>query len=309
MASALVQRLWDLVAPLPPPVLDVGAAQCSYELLRAFAAYAKWRRLRFTLGAGTLLGAMRNQPPGLLQWEHDADVYMVARDAFTLLDRLEHDCPERSSHRRWRSRWCATLQLRGLVDRDDRPCCGFGFKLFHRRSGACELDVLVLGASDAPYMHGETLLWPPWGILLASAWQMVAGAWRRATEGQNASYYVIPEDVWQKTLVRDRTRWCEPPRGRERAGLTWCGGPPLSFFHAEYFTPGELFPVRTVRFHGLRLPIPRQPWALLNRTYGRDCAYIARLNEHRDAVADLRRREHAHLRLPARVRRRPWWQA
>ena len=45
----------------------------------------------------------------------------------------------------WRSRYCSTLRLEGLVDREGRPCCGFGFKIFHRRSRACELDVLVLG--------------------------------------------------------------------------------------------------------------------------------------------------------------------
>ena len=32
----------------------------------------------------------------------------------------------------WRSRYCSTLRLEGLVDREGRPCCGFGFKIFHR---------------------------------------------------------------------------------------------------------------------------------------------------------------------------------
>ena len=41
--------------------------------------------LQYTLGAGTLLGAMRNEPPGLLQWEHDVDVYVLARQASQLL--------------------------------------------------------------------------------------------------------------------------------------------------------------------------------------------------------------------------------
>ena len=45
--------------------------------------------LRYTLGAGTLLGAMRNEPPGLLQWEHDVDVYVLARDASRLLQKLQ----------------------------------------------------------------------------------------------------------------------------------------------------------------------------------------------------------------------------
>ena len=168
--------------------------------------------LQYTLGAGTLLGAMRNAPPGLLQWEHDVDVYVLARQASLLLRKLQARyplpalprspclpcralpaaaprrtpgalCAERGSqpahatqrgmpsiavpctrlavrapaHRLrrerqadcspagWRSRYCSTLRLEGLVDREGRPCCGFGFKIFHRRSRACELDVLVLG--------------------------------------------------------------------------------------------------------------------------------------------------------------------
>ena len=44
--------------------------------------------LQYTLGAGTLLGAMRNEPPGLLQWEHDVDVYVLAREASLLLQQL-----------------------------------------------------------------------------------------------------------------------------------------------------------------------------------------------------------------------------
>ena len=71
-----------------------GAAQCNYELLHAFTRYIDRSgvRLRYSIGAGTLLGAMRNQPPGLLQWEHDVDVYMPARDAFELLGLLANEC-------------------------------------------------------------------------------------------------------------------------------------------------------------------------------------------------------------------------
>ena len=166
--------------------------------------------LQYTLGAGTLLGAMRNEPPGLLQWEHDVDVYVLARQASLLLRKLQARPPaaprtarlprtahqERSApnerhptrggaqrgprraappHRlrrmlqadcsptspaAWRSRYCSTLLLEGLMDREGRPCCGFGFKIFHRRTAACELDVLVLGRAAAPYLHAETPLWP-----------------------------------------------------------------------------------------------------------------------------------------------------
>ena len=310
--DVLPHWMTDLIAPRPPEnnrLALPGASQCGYELLRAFSRYADSRRLRFSLAAGTLLGAMRNRPSGLLQWEHDVDIYMPARDAFALIRHLRRDCSDGRYHRR--SRWCRRkLHIRGLVERNGGSCCGFGFKLFHRKSDACELDVLVLSATDAPYMHGETPLWPLWGPLLARPWHWLSAAWLRATTSQEAAssssrYHVLPEDVWRKSLMADPTRWCDDKEGD---AFAWCGGPPLSFFHAEYFGPGELYPLRRIAFHGLKLPVPNNPWALLNRTYGADCAYKARLNEHRDAVADLRLAENAHLRKPARVKRKLWWQ-
>lgn len=82
--------------PTAPSVLEPfdGASQCCYELLRSFERYIRVRLpgLRYTLGAGTLLGAMRNIPSGLLQWEHDVDVYMPAKDASRLRQALERDC-------------------------------------------------------------------------------------------------------------------------------------------------------------------------------------------------------------------------
>ena len=50
------------------------------------------------------------------------------------------------------------------------------------------------------------------------------------------------------------------------------------------------------------MSIASEPWALLHRAYGGDCAYVARMNERGDATADLRLREHAHLTRPAAVR-------
>jgi hypothetical protein len=73
-----------------------GAAQCNYELLHAFARLARQCRKQtppcwYTLGAGTLIGALRNEPPGLLQWEHDVDVYVPARSAAAILDILQRE--------------------------------------------------------------------------------------------------------------------------------------------------------------------------------------------------------------------------
>ena len=54
--------------------------------------------------------------------------------------------------------------------------------------------------------------------------------------------------------------------------------------------------------YDLEVQIPRDPWALLNRTYGPKCGHIARLSEHGCIEVDLREPAYEHLRLPAKVR-------
>ena len=313
----LVRAIHDAWSSAPPLLLEPtpSTSQCGYELIRAFDMYVRCRKLRYTIGAGTLLGAMRNRPAGLLQWEHDVDVYMPARDAFQLIRWLRTDCSDQRQ-RGWGNRWCHVLQFPGLLDRTGQPCCGWGFKLYHRRSSACELDVLVLAATHTPFMHGETSLWPIWSLPLARPYHQLAMAWRRlsSADDRGGAYFVIPEDVSRKSLMSDASRWCEMHALDEGKGvpvkpseLAWCGAP-LSFFQDEYFAPGELFPIGRARFHELHVAVPHAPWALLNRTYGDDVAYIARLNEHAGARADLRLAENRRLLAPARVRRLQWWQ-
>jgi hypothetical protein len=290
---------------------QAGTSQCNYEMLHAFDGWIEEQSagLRYTIGAGTLLGAMRTYPPGLLQWEHDVDVYMPARDAFESIQRLQEQCgPARAS------KWCDVLHFRGLVDIQGTPCCGFGFKLFHRGSTRCELDVLVLSESDAPYIHGETRLWPPWAPLVAVPWAFIASLL------SVDRYFVIPEDIDQKLLMTNADRWCKgkgkesstvPDRispggtegGRSEEGeWSWCGGPAVSYFQDEYFRADELFPTKKMRFYDFHVNIPDKPWALLNRTYGPDCANIARLTEHDGATVDLRLPEYQRLRKPAGVK-------
>ncbi|KAJ8598539.1 hypothetical protein CTAYLR_001343 [Chrysophaeum taylorii] len=244
-----------------------GTAQCNYEVLRDFSRVAT--HLEWTLGAGTLLGAMR--AGGLLAWERDVDVYVIAGDAFELLRRVQ--------------RKNEVLEFRGMVDAEGRPCCGFGFKLFHRFDSACELDVLVLAnASYAPWVHAETPLWPPWGLPAA---KIADNIFR-----DDSSFLVIPEDVWTKQLCADRSRWGE--------ANVW-NGPRVSYFHQEYFRATEFFPIREMQIYDLRVNIPNDPWASLNRTYGKECSYVARLDEHGGARVDLRDPRYAYLRRPAPV--------
>jgi len=74
---------------------------------------------------------------------------------------------------------------------------------------------------------------------------------------------------------------------------------PLSFFQSEYMYLSEFFPRRWIRMYDLDVPIPYEPWAVLNRTYGLDCAYVARMNEHGGVMADLRSQENTRLTRPA----------
>ena len=193
-----------------------GAAQCNYELLKSFTRVAAG--LDWTLGAGTLLGALRSEPAGLLPWEHDVDVYIPARDAAALAERLQKCAPGRRD-----AAACGALLWRGFVDGRGDECCGFGYKAFHATSTACELDVLVLAAASyAPWTHGKRFgwtSWPPFPRVVA----------KFAHEAGPLDYLVIPEDVDRGNLLQG-DRWDAAGRFR---------GPEVAFFQDEYFGPGE----------------------------------------------------------------------
>lgn len=258
------QVLPDDLEPMP------GTAQCNYELLKEFSVVAEG--LDWTLGAGTLLGAMRTT--GLLQWEHDVDVYAPASHAFEIVQRL-------SIYPR------NTLDWRGFVDAEGEACCGFGFKIFHRDDRAsCELDVLVLAASSyAPWVHGETPTWPPWALPAAFVKDYFYS-------NPSPQYLVIPEDVRHKNLLGERSWW---------KGDVFRGGPRVSYFHKEYFEMSEFYPIRSIPFYDFHVQIPNDPWASLNRTYGPTCAFVARVDEHGGASYDLRDPRYSHLNKPAYI--------
>ena len=267
-------------APSSPPNLEptAGAAQCNYELLKSFTGVAAG--LDWTLGAGTLLGALRSEPAGLLPWEHDVDVYIPARDAAALAERLQQCAPGRRD-----AAACGALLWRGFVDGRGDECCGFGYKAFHATSTACELDVLVLAAASyAPWTHGKRFGWTSWPPLprLVAKFAHVAGP---------LDYLVIPEDVDRGNLLQG-DRWDAAGRFR---------GPEVAFFQDEYFGPGEFLPREALAMYDLDVFIPHDAWASLNRTYGPSCSYTARVDEHGGVYVDLRRPEHAHLKRPADI--------
>lgn len=231
-----------------------------------------------------------------MRWEHDVDIYVPARDASEIMKRLEAQCGGEPAS--WSSEWCAVLEWKGHVERDGHtPCCGFGYKLYHRRTAVCELDVLVLGLSGAPYLHGKGYFWPPWNPMVAHPWHWLA------SRLSSTEYFVIPEDIQRGTLMLEAdTRWCAAESQHSvREVWAWCGGVPLSFFHAEYLALHEFFPVQRLPFYDLQVNIPHNAWAVLNRTYGADCGHVAYLNEHGGIKVDLRTPEYAYLKTPATV--------
>eukprot|EP00966_Prymnesium_polylepis_P043396 1006821-Prymnesium_polylepis.1 len=73
------------------------------------------------------------------------------------------------------------------------------------------------------------------------------------------------------------TRWCSVDAREPTAEWTWCGGPPLSYFQAEYAYAHELLPPRRIRWCARAQPLPFVRWRV--RAADCDCAVtsVARL--------------------------------
>ena len=169
--------------------------------------------------------------------------YLPAKDAFNVLKRARDHCSGK------RDAKCGQLEFRGLVDMKNQPCCGFGFKLFHSETQACELDILVLAASPtAPLVHQETWLWPsPLGPWWARLKRYMAGS-------RPDAFWVIPEDVANKQIMASEANW------DTTSEWSWRGAP-VSFFHSEYFAMDEFLPLETLQMYDFSVNVPANPWA------------------------------------------------
>lgn len=58
--------------------------QCLYEMVHVFSGLADEYGLRYTHAGGSLIGFFRNDPPGLVAFDHDVDIYLPAKDAYKL---------------------------------------------------------------------------------------------------------------------------------------------------------------------------------------------------------------------------------
>jgi hypothetical protein len=107
-------------------------------------------------------------------------------------------------------------------------------------------------------------------------------ALRQSGGSRLGEYFVIAEDVAHKQLMRSEANWWR--RARSDAEWEWLG-PPVSFFHGEYFKVEEYLPLKELQFYDFKVNVPNDPWASLNRTYGDKCGHVARLDERGSGVS------------------------
>ena len=124
----------------PPP-----DPQCNHDTLLSFVEFVERHTPSavYMLGAGTLLGAMRTDPHGLLPWDDDTDVYMPSSDARRVVGVLGS----------------TKGRLYVFAHR------GFGVKLRLQGAGGCDLDIKVLAVADSPFRlfkYRWTDYWHEW---------------------------------------------------------------------------------------------------------------------------------------------------
>jgi len=232
-------------------------AQKRYEVLRDFVGYmAKHPELRWSLSAGSLLGAMRQKPPGFIQVDNDIDVIMPAKDLFQLHDILFAPVYAELS----------TLGITGdysLLDADVGPatkavrtdaCCGFGWRFVHRQDECAYMDIMALSLQKRPfgmthYRSYEQL----WAVP-----QQHGGGQRKHRSG----------DTTLDAMMMKREHWqTKEGSGKE---LVWTGKQ-KSMIQRAFLTTSEFLPLKQMQMYGLTVNIPHYPWRYLTRLYGADC--------------------------------------
>lgn len=160
--------------------------QKRYELLRDFTRFmAQHADLRWSLGFGSLLGAMRQDPPGFIQLDDDLDLYMPARDLLHLQDLM--------------------LQPGGNSTHDTsfgvmKPellsaCCSFGWRVYHRNDKCAYMDFFALALEQKKGFSQKAWLIPG-GWFAPACPQNHLGQWKEAFSGE-ASWIGPRECLWK----------------------------------------------------------------------------------------------------------------
>jgi len=211
--------------------------QLRYELLRDFTKYMALNGdLRWILGAGSLLGAMRQDPPGFIQGDDDIDIYMPARDLYQLFDRIQ-SLPKSSGF--------LDSPLGVAEGCQPESCCGFGYRLHHRKESCAYMDLMVLSLQAQPFT--DHFVPTPEG---KKVWAIP-----RDRGLNRADTMMLHREKWEKT---DSGEW------------EWLGNA-TSSFPGHYIFEDELFPLQQMQMYELTVNIPKQPRSINVRSYGITC--------------------------------------
>jgi len=124
-------------------------------------------------------------------------------------------------------------------------CCGFGYRLYHRKDSCAYIDLVILSLEVKPF----TDVFAP------------------LPEGKKV--WVIPEDRGVDrpgAMMLQRGQWKNTDSGE----WDWMGNA-SSQFPKQYTLEDELFPLQQMQMYKLTVNIPKEPRAILERTYGTTC--------------------------------------
>ena len=246
---------------LPPARGELRRVQLgSLRVLRELREAGREEAPSLFLAAGSLLGAVRHR--GFVPWDDDIDLYLPHRELRLLARRLEGHprlelLPWLSARRTpWGPRAWITWRavLRGSPGWADL----FALDFF----------------SCAPGEEG-------------TLWEEISAAQRKAARALAKAAFRLPRRYWEEPLRdRDHRRRAEEALARAYAALPvreegeWASLGLDGHFAAGLglYPAAALFPLGELPFEGEPLPVPREPEALLKKSYGDWLSFPAALS-------------------------------
>jgi len=258
--------------------------QRRYELLRDFIHYMAHRdenhaaELRWSLAFGSLLGAMRQDPPGFIQKDDDLDIYMPARDLAKFHEAMDRDMKSGVS------------ALGVLTNPISEPCCSFGLRLVHRDEKCAYMDFFAVTWEnvkgipryapmqiEAP-VHDHQQAWhlrrgQANDVGSQRAW-LIPGIPIAGAKSNCPQALMAKEGQFKEELFPGEWSWAGAPN------CLWNGQETSKGF---YMLDHEFLPLQHMQMYNLSVKIPKQPWQILNRFYGSDA------NDHDNHGHDFRK--------------------
>eukprot|EP00039_Didymoeca_costata_P033304 m.41752 g.41752 ORF g.41752 m.41752 type:complete len:355 (-) comp9807_c0_seq1:173-1237(-) len=212
--------------------------QCNIETVVAFAQAANSvPGLRYSANGGTLIGAFRNNPPGVMRWDHDSDMVMPAEDAFRFYKLFQEN-----------ESWAWPLKLLPLED-----CCYFGMRLIHTdyypngyenaifddHPTACFLDVFVLTYANYRYSLRQNPSFLSPFVSIPYYW------WNWLTKPRQDMYVI--SHAWTGSPISSLDLWC----AEDGKPLRACKLAHETAFYKELFTIDAFENMPSVEMYGV----------------------------------------------------------